>query len=464
MSHLLLLMIFVPLIGIAFTALVKRGEIRTAKNCKDIRAIIAASEVILCIIALFYFDKETSEFWGGELFSWLDGFNYYLGADGLSLLFLSAAALLFLFIIILDWNVKTKMTKEYNIFFLWLQSMIMGMFVASDISLFTFFFIAFPIPLFLLLKLWGVGKDKPYNNQLLLINTCAGALFLISVFSYPEMQILSVTGLLFSYLIIGALFPILAINNNARAETSPAVLCATSTLPVLAGVYGFSKTFISYFYEVKPLFAAPIIIIASLLFLFFSLKAFTQKDFLKLISCFISATICIIFMGIFLSTTIAIEGAIYLSLNLVFIVTALLLCAHIIWERTTSLHIFEINGLFTTMPLFSSLFFITVITVVSFPLTGGFIGYFLMIYESFKDEIFISLFLIFSMILTAIYLINAYQKMMQGASPEKFLDIKDISLKEGLFIILCLSFSFGLGLFPDWFLGFFDNLMIGGIL
>ena len=464
MNHLLLLMIFAPLIGIIFTALVKRGEIRTAKNCKDIRAIIALTEVVLCIIALFYFDKSTSELWGGELFPWLDGFNYYLGIDGLSLLFLSAAALLFLFTIFLDWNVKTKMTKEYNSFFLWLQSMIMGMFVASDISLFTFFFIAFPIPLFLLLKLWGAGKDKPYNNRLLLMNICAGALFLVSVFSYPEKQLLSATGFLFSYLIIGALFPILAVNNNARAETPSAVLCTVSILPVLIGVYGFSKTFISYFYEIKPLFATPIIIITGLLFLFFSLKVFTQKDFLKLMSCFISATVCIIFMGIFLTATIATEGAIYLSLNYVFIVTALLLCAHIIWNRTTSLHIFEINGLFTTMPIFSSLFFITVIAAVSFPLTGGFIGYFLMIYESFKDEMFISLFLIFSMILTAIYLINAYQKMMQGASPEKFSDIKDISLKEGLFIILCLSFSFGLGLFPDWFLGFFDNLMIGGIL
>ncbi len=464
MNHLLLLMIFAPLIGIVFTALVRRGENRTAKNCKDIRAIIAASEVVLCIIALFYFDKNTSEFWGGELFPWLDGFNYYLGIDGFSLLFLSAVSLLFLFTILLDWNVKAKMAKEYNTFFLWLQSMTMGMFVASDISLFAFFFIAFPIPLFLLLKLWGASKDKPYNNQLFLINICAGALFLVSVFSYPAIQLLSATGFLLSFLIIGALFPILAANNNSRAETPASVLCTVFTLPVLVGVYGFSKIFISHFYEIKPLFATPIIIIASLLFLFFSLKVFTQKDFLKLISCFISATICIIFMGFFLSSTIAIQGAIYLGLNYVFIVTALLLCAHIIWSRTTSLHIFEINGLFMTMPIFSSLFFITVIATISFPLTGGFIGYFLMIYESFKEEIFISLFLIFCMILTAIHLINSYQKMMQGAPSERFSEIKDISLKEGLFIILCLSFSFGLGLFPDWFLGFFNNLMIGGIL
>ena len=155
MNYLLNLLILIPFIGMVFTFAVKYPNVRTSRNVRNVRLIVSTTH-----------SKSSS----------ISGIKYELAADGTSLLFMTVAAFFFFFASLIDWNTKLKTPKDYSALFLWLESMLFGLFCAGDIISFAFFFIGTIIPFCLLIRIYNFSdKDRYFYSPLfVLVFGCVG--------------------------------------------------------------------------------------------------------------------------------------------------------------------------------------------------------------------------------------------------------------------------------------------------
>ena len=470
MNYLLNLLILIPFIGMVFTFAVKYPNVRTSRNVRNVRLIVSTTQMLLCLIMLFFNGIVNDAHYSFSKSSSISGIKYELAADGTSLLFMTVAAFFFFFASLIDWNTKLKTPKDYSALFLWLESMLFGLFCAGDIISFAFFFIGTIIPFCLLIRIYNFSdKDRYFYSPLfVLVFGCVGimlfSLLLLEKYSgsslftllpkchISEDKLLIIKTSLFVALIgIGYFFPLLS-SNKGNYSAPIGVFYASEVIPFFIGMYALIKLFTT----LPPTDSGYILIlfntISAAILLYLTLKTIIQKDLRKIITCYSGIYITICFIGILSMSPISKQGAFILTLNYIPIISALIFVTSTIIEKVKIIHIFEISGLCQFMPLFSVLFFITAICAAFFPTTGGFSGFFLILCGIFPFSKTLSIVIILCIMTTAAYIMYGYQNITLGNVPEKIKNIEDISVRNGTLLLLCLGFSFGIGLFTDWFL------------
>jgi NADH-quinone oxidoreductase subunit M len=70
---------------------------------------------------------------------WIMGLTYKMGVDGISILFVMLTTFMMPLVIAASWGVTTRV-KEYMIAFLFLETLLLGVFMALDLVLFYLFF------------------------------------------------------------------------------------------------------------------------------------------------------------------------------------------------------------------------------------------------------------------------------------------------------------------------------------
>ncbi len=109
------------------------------------------------------------------------GAGYVLGIDGISFLLIMLTTLLGWISILSSWTAIENRVKEYYIWFLILQTGMLGVFMALDFFLFFVFWEAMLVPMYLLIGIWG-GPRKLYAAIKFFLYTLAGSvLMLLSV-------------------------------------------------------------------------------------------------------------------------------------------------------------------------------------------------------------------------------------------------------------------------------------------
>ena len=118
----------------------------------------------------------------------------------------------------------------------------------------------------------------------------------------------------------------------------------------------------------------------------------------------------------------------------------LFLSIGILYERTGSRVLKDYNLLIKSMPIFSVLFIILVLSSVGLPGTSGFIGELLVVLGVFKNFLFFGLFISSGIILGAIYMMSLVRKII--FTIDKDLIKTDINDLKGLEITLMIFSSF----------------------
>jgi len=109
------------------------------------------------------------------------GAGYVLGIDGISFLLIMLTTLLGWISILSSWTAIENRVKEYYIWFLVLQTGMLGVFMALDFFLFFVFWEAMLVPMYLLIGIWG-GPRKLYAAIKFFLYTLFGSvLMLLSV-------------------------------------------------------------------------------------------------------------------------------------------------------------------------------------------------------------------------------------------------------------------------------------------
>ena len=95
------------------------------------------------------------------------------------------------------------------------------------------------------------------------------------------------------------------------------------------------------------------------------------------------------------------------------------------------------------------LFLIILLGSIALPLTAGFVGEFLMITGLFQQSIWFALFGGLTMILGAIYMLYAYQRVMLGDKKIAFSKATDLRALDYWILVPLIVVILGLGIYPQ---------------
>lgn len=186
-TPLLSLAIWVPILGGLIT--LATGSDRNAPLARVIALASAIAGFLVTIPLYTGFDVSQGAMQFVELSPWIPRFNinYYLGVDGISVLFVLLNAFITVMVVIAGWEVIQEKVAQYMAAFLIMSGLLNGIFAALDGILFYVFFEASLIPMYLIIGIWG-GPNRVYAAFKFFLYTLLGSLLMLVAFLYLFME------------------------------------------------------------------------------------------------------------------------------------------------------------------------------------------------------------------------------------------------------------------------------------
>lgn len=459
---------FLPLIGAAFIFLI-RGETEGAQQ--NARYVALWTTVITFLISLLIwvdFNNATADFQFVERHDWLGGaFNYYMGVDGISMLFVILTTFLMPICIIASWDSIQNRVREYMIAFLILETLVIGVFCALDLVLFYVFFEGGLIPMFLIIGVWG-GKRRVYASFKFFLYTLAGSvLMLIAIMAmywqagtteipkllahdFPaEMQTWLWIAFFASFAVKMPMWPVHTWLPDAHVEAPTAGSVILAGILLKLGGYGFLRFSIPMFPIASADFAPIVFWMSAIAIVYTSLVALAQEDIKKLIAYSSVAHMGFVTMGIFTGTAQGIEGGIFQMLSHGLVSAALFLCVGVVYDRMHTREIAAYGGLVNNMPIFAFTFMVFTMANVGLPGTSGFVGEFLTLIGMFKVNSWVAFVATSGVILSAGYALWLYRRVVFGELEKPNLKtIKDMNRREMSYLIPLIILTILFGVYP----------------
>ena len=469
---LLSVIIFLPLIGSVIILFIKEDDV-TSNNIKWSAFLTSIGTFILSLTLWFQFDYLNPSYQFEEKFRWFDDFNfhYHIGVDGVSLFMILLSTFLTPICILASWSNVKKRIKEYMLAFLFLETVMIGMFASIDILLFYIFFEAVLIPMYLIIGIWG-GQRRIYASFKFFLYTLLGSvLMLIAIIvmyrNTESMSIEALQGNFFSFdtqiFLWLAFFASFAVkipmwpfhtwlpDAHVEAPTAGSVILAGVLLKM--GGYGFIRFSIGMLPLATDYFIPLIMTLSIIAIIYTSLVALAQTDIKKLIAYSSVAHMGIVTIGIFLVNQQGLEGAMMQMISHGIVSAALFLCVGVIYDRMHTREISFYGGLVKRMPLYATVFMIFMLGSVGLPGTSGFVGEFLVIIGAFKFSSYVVIGAAFGIILSAVYMLYLYKRIIFGEITNvKLSEIIDINTREKLILIPLAISVIIMGVFPNIFL------------
>ncbi|MCG8441447.1 MAG: NADH-quinone oxidoreductase subunit M, partial [Caulobacterales bacterium] len=180
-----------------------------------------------------------------------------------------------------------------------------------------------------------------------------------------------------------------------------------------------------------------------------SLVAFRQVDVKKLIAYSSVAHMGFVTIGIFTGNEQGIQGAIFQMLSHGVISGALFLCVGVVYDRMHTREIAFYGGLVNRMPAYAMVFMLFTLGNVGLPGTSGFVGEFLTLAGAFKASTWTAFGAAFGLILSAVYALTLYRKVVFGeiVNP-RLASIEDMVAREIVMFAPLVIATLALGRYP----------------
>lgn len=398
------------------------------------------------------------------------GIDFELGVDATSLLMLLLTNLLFPVIIASGINCRQEKVPLLHALILFSQSALIGVFLAQNAILFYVFWELTLLPIYFMLLLWGDENRRAVTLKFF-IYTVLGSLFLLFGIIYlynispdphtTDFHVLSqleipshVQVWLFWILFIAfaikmPLFPFHSWQPGTYAMAPTQGVMILAGVMTKMGIYGALK----FIFPIVPLgveFWKDTIIILSLIgMVYASIIAYRQVNLKRLVAFSSMAHISLLVTALFAVNQFALQGALIQVVSHGIVIVALFYLTMLIQEKTGTLSIDSMGGVKHIAPKLSVFMLIVVLGSISLPLTAGFVGEFLILIGLFKSSIWIAAIAGLSMILGAIYMLYAYQRVMLGEVKTYIGTIVDMKTVDYFILIPLLVLLIGLGVYPQ---------------
>jgi NADH:ubiquinone oxidoreductase subunit 4 (subunit M) len=233
---------------------------------------------------------------------------------------------------------------------------------------------------------------------------------------------------------------------HTQAPTAGSVILAGVMLKL--GTYGFVRFGLYLFPEAAVWFAPGLVTLGVIGIVYGAIAAAMQKDLKRLVAYSSVAHLGFIVLGTFALTTQGIQGGVLQMVNHGISTGALFLLVGMIYDRRHTREIAKLKGLQKSAPILAGVFTVVMLSSVGLPGLNGFGGEFLILLGSFLTRRWWTVVAATGVILAAVYLLWAYQRVFHGEPDEENASIRDLSWKEGLVMAPLLGLIVFLGVYP----------------
>jgi NADH-quinone oxidoreductase subunit M len=484
-SHILSVILFTPLIGalvLLFVPKEKKDTIRWIANIFALAGFLISLRLVTMFWALRF--EPGFKFLEGTPNNWIPsiGAGYNLGIDGISFLLIMLTTLLGWISILSSWTAIEIRVKEYYVWFLVLQTGMLGVFMAIDFFLFFVFWEATLVPIYFLIGIWG-GPRKLYAAVKFFLYTLLGSvlmllgiLFLYShhyattnphvyTFSIPELYKtaplipFNIASWLFVAFFIGfaikvPMFPFHTWLPDAHVEAPTAGSVILAGVLLKMGTYGFIRFSLPFFPSVvsHPKVQAWMIGLSIVGIIYGALVSLMQKDMKRLVAYSSVSHLGFCTLGIFVLTPLGLTGSVLQQFNHGISTGALFLIVGILYERRHTREIAEYGGISNVMPIYATIAMIMFLSSMGLPLLNGFVGEVTILQGTFTANWRWAAWAAPGVVLAAAYLLWLYQRVFFGTvTNPKNENLHDLAPREILTFAPLIIMVLWIGLYPKPF-------------
>ncbi|MBI5431699.1 MAG: NADH-quinone oxidoreductase subunit M [Planctomycetes bacterium] len=483
----LTLITFLPLLGALLVLLTP------ASQEKALRAIALVTTLVVAVLGVrlyLQFDGTSAALQCAVDKPWfvLPGsaiaIRYKLGVDGLSILMVVLTAVLMPTVILSTWGHIHKRVKEFMVWMLVMQTGMLGVFLATDLVLFYFFWEVSLIPLYFMVGIWG-GERRLYATIKFFLYTLAGSLVMLVavialIYHFRTADIealcaqagsLELTKQLWLFAGFALAFsikvPLLPFHTwladaHTEAPTSGSVVLAGVLLKM--GTYGLLRFGVDMFpaasLELAPLFMA----LGAVGIVYGAFLAMAQTDVKRLVACSSVSHLGYVVLGMFALTRAGLSGSILQMVNHGISTGLLFLLIGMIYERRHTRALDQFGGIASTMPIFAFFLVFTVLSSAALPGLNGFVGEYLILLGAFQAKPLWAIIGVLGVIFGAVYLLVATRRVLFGpVTHEENKHLEDLNVREiGLMlpmVVLAVWIGFQPTPFLDQSRGSLDRVM-----
>lgn len=478
-----------------------------ARAARTWALVIGGVELLLTFALIQQFDRGVGELQFVERANWIPalGVQYFVGADGLSVLLLLLTALLVPFALLVSGAVTTRV-PQFCALVLALQSGLVGTFTAQNFFHWFLFWELSLIPAFLLIRFWG-GSERCVASVQFFVYTMVGsvalllaflALFLATgVFDFPQLAQLArqgdlapvlasrlgwydltvrqlavvIFGLAFlGFAVKAPLMPFHAWLPQTYAEAPTCVTLLLTGLMSKMGVYGFLRILLPVFAPQMRWLLMPLLALTVFTIIASACAALAQRDLKRMLGyssinhlgyCALGLLAAVRGFGGGTASAFdqaaALNGVCLQLFNHGIIAACLFACVAYLEQRSGGARgLDDFGGLRQRLPVFAGLMGIAMFASLGLPGLAGFVGEFLIFKGAFALAPGATALATLGLLLTAVFLLGMFQKLFYGPLNERWRAMPDLTARERWTLAPFIALIFVLGVWPQPLIRLFD--------
>ncbi|MEO6123880.1 MAG: NADH-quinone oxidoreductase subunit M [Ilumatobacteraceae bacterium] len=466
----LTMLILVPAAGAILVAILTKRRPEFVKLAAVLSSVLTGA-LGLWMLASFKtgqagFQLESKHEW---IQAW--GISWHVGVDGISLFLVVLTGVLFpLSILGAD---PHHDEKPYLAWLLLLEAGVMGSFLSLDLFLFFICFEIVLVPMYFLIGGWGYDKRIYAATKFFLYTMFGSAFMLVGIIATVLIAKNNVghitfylieladkggfagsTGrwLFFSFAIAFAvkvpLFPLHTWLPDAHTQSPTAGSVVLAGVLLKLGAYGLLRFGVYLFPSAAYSTRAIFLTVAVIGIIYGAIAAAMQKDLKRLVAYSSIAHLGFIVLGAFAFTEQSVTGSVLQMVNHAVSTGALFLLVGMIYERRHTRVISELKGIQKVAPIFAGVFMLVMLSSIGVPGLNGFIGEFLVLVGSFATARWWTVVAASGVILAALYLLWAYQRVFHGEPDEANKTFPELKIKEALVLLPFAAAILFVGIYP----------------
>ncbi len=439
--------------------------------------------------------------------------DYFLGVDGLSLPMVALNGLLTMLAVIGGW--EKKHTKEYLALLLFLEAGVMGVFMALDLFLFFLFWEVELAPMFLLIGFWGSDVMKHgmpgriYSAWKFLLYTFFGSVFMLigiillylhqpgssatasmQYLALPanmitgniqipligvttSLQLLTFLLIFMAFAVKIPMFPFHTWLPDAHTDAPTEVSVILAGVLLKMGAYGLIRICLTLFPIGVAQFGGWLAVIAVINILYGAAICLIQKDMKKLIAYSSVSHMGVILLGVAAAAgagngifqgagdeafrMAALTGATIQMFSHGIITGLLFFCVGVIYDHAHTREIAVFGGIAKRMPKLGTLFTFAAMASLGLPGLAGFVAEYMVFTSSFRIWTIPTIVAVFTMILTAAYLLWMIKRVFFGSFNPRWDWIPDSNFRELIPLVVLAGLILFVGIYPAPLIGVITN-------
>ena len=507
-THLLSLILFLPALIALVIFFLPGNEMKLIRWSALVGSLFPLA---LSLVLWFSFKSNVEGFQFEEQYTWYEAINstFHVGVDGLSLTMVLLTTLLTPLAILASFGISDRV-KAYMMLFLFLETGMLGVFMALDLLIFFVFWEVGLVPMYFLINQWG-SANRNYASLKFMIYTMGGSLGLLLAVQmlgvafgtydlqhlyelWPNAQTLAnlpawldvnvvKTVAFWAFVVAFAvkvpLWPFHTWLPDAHTEAPTAGSMILAGVLLKLGAYGFLRLILPFYPEQAKYFAGALAFLATAAIVFGAFASYGQTDFKRLVAYSSVNHMGFVVLGIAaaakvglnnpdlsmnLSKNIALNGAVLQMFNHGLSAAGMFFLVGVIYERTHTRNLNDFGGLFPLVPVYGGILIFTSMASLGLPGLNGFISEFLVVRGSWPILTVYTAIGMLGLLFTGAYILKGIKQVLHGPMNEHWAHgehkLTEINIREIIVMAPLMAMILWIGVWPAWILDVINKAVV----